>query len=152
MIQPAKLDLGADRWVAFVRSLPFINADFTGAAFAMHVRSVPDAPGDPLIALAGVSTSTAQGVRLMYAGSDTIANHVAAGRLPAIPDGFDPSTVVALSLIGIRINETTMEALTFPAERGDDLELAWDIHITPAGAIKDKYAGGRFIVRAGATQ
>jgi len=59
---------------------------------------------------------------------------------------------VELSLVRLRINETTMEALPLPGERGNDLEYAWDLHVTPSGGIKDKYLGGKFTIRAGVTQ
>jgi hypothetical protein len=44
-----------------------------------------------------------------------------------------------------------MEGLSLPAEVGDSLNLVWDLHVT-LGGNKDKYAGGTFEVRGGATQ
>ncbi len=160
MQQPARIDLAGDRWVAFVRTLPIVNADLTGAVLSLQVRLYPDAPGVPLVDLTTVTSGASQGVRVAAAVTGTIAAHVAAGRLDEIPGTINPLTgaayagsdVVTVSVIGIRINETAMEALPYPAERGGDTELAWDIHITPAGQLKDKYAGGAFTVRAGATQ
>lgn len=152
MITPGRYDIGADRWVACIRTLTFLGLDFTGADFAMQVRSVADATGSPLVDLTTVTTSSAEGVRLIYAGTDTVANHITAGRLTAVPDGYVSTDSVALSQVGIRINETTMEALPFPEERGEDSALAWDMLITPSGGIKDKYIGGKFTVRAGVTQ
>lgn len=151
MIQPGRYDIGADRWVACTRTLAFVGLDFTAATFAMQVRLFADASGSPMISLATVTTAAAEGVRLISAATDTVANHVAAGRLAQVPDGMTTSTVVALSLVGIRINKATMGALPFPAERGTDLALAWDLHITPSGGLEDKYIGGAFIVRAGVT-
>lgn len=155
MQQPAVIDIYADRWVACIRELVFVNANFTSAAFAGAVRAVPDASGVPAVSLATVASSASEGVYLVYAGADTVANHVLAGRLDKVPGGYSEDDVVTVSIVGLRINETTLEDVAkfpFPAERGDDLIYAWDIHITPSGGIKDKYAGGAFIVRPGATQ
>jgi hypothetical protein len=152
MLRPAAIDIEADRWVACIRELPIVGADLTGAELAMHVRLIPDATGDPLVSLGTVSTSTAQGLRVAYAGTDTVNNHIAAGRLREAPSGLAGADAVAVTVLGIRVNETTMEGLPFPDERGDTVTLAYDIHITPAGGTKDKYAGGSFIVRPGATQ
>lgn len=152
MDQPARYDIGADRWVACIRSFAFLNFDFTGATFVGQVRLTPDATGSPLVDLATVTLSTAEGIRLIYAGTDTVAAHIAAGRLTAVPSGYASGDNLLLSQLGLRINETTMEGLPFPAERGDDAVLAWDMHITPSGGTKDKYIGGVFTVRAGVTQ
>lgn len=155
MIEPGRYDIAADRWVACIRSLGFFTRDFTGAVFAMQIRQTGDATGSPLVDLATVTTSSAEGVRLIYGGTDTVTNHITAGRMTqteADSLGYAGSTSVALSQVGIRINETTMEGLPFPPERGDNPEFVWDMHITPSGGIKDKYIGGKFTVRAGATQ
>lgn len=152
MIQPALIDLSADRWVACIRTLAFVGFNFTGGTFAAEVRLTPDATGSALVSLTTQTSAAVEGVRLIYGGTDTIANHIAAGRLSEVPSGYTSASSVALSQLGIRINETTMEGLPFPAERGDDNTLYWDLHITPSGGIKDKYAGGAFIVRAGVTQ
>jgi hypothetical protein len=152
MEQPANMPISADRWVACIRTLAFIGFDFTGADFLAQVRLTADAIGSPLVNLATVTLSTAEGIRLIYGGTDTITNHIAAGRLTAVPPGYSPSSSVALSVLGLRINETTMEGLPFTNPRGGDEGLVWDMHITPSGGIKDKYCGGTFTVRAGVTQ
>lgn len=165
MISPAKINLAGDRWVPFIRTLPIVNADLTDAVFAMHVRAVKDVTGTPLVALATVTTAAAEGVRLIDVTTATIAAHIAAGRLGEVPAGINPATgaaylatdSVTVSRVGIRINELTMEGLPFPGsgvvgERGDDVVLAWDMHVTPAGGTKDKFFGGGFTVRAGTTQ
>jgi hypothetical protein len=157
MQQPAVVDILADRWVACIRYLSFIGIDLTGATFVAQVRQVGDAGGSPLVDLATTTSTSAEGIRLYYAGTDTIANHITAGRLDEIPAGYASGTSVALSWVRVRINETTMEALPFPdqighGDRGDSVNLAWDMHITPSGGTKDKYVGGGFTVRAGATE
>lgn len=151
MISPGRYDIAADRWVACIRTFSFVGLNFTGATFIAQVRLYPDASGSPLVDLATVTLSTAEGIRLIYGGTDTVANHIAAGRLETVPTGYTSASSVALSQVGFRINETTMEGLPFPEERGNDAVLAWDMHITPSGGIKDKYLGGTFTVRAGVT-
>lgn len=151
MITTGRYDIGADRWVACIRTFAFVGLDFTGATFIAQVRLTPDATGSPLVNLATVGSLASEGICLLYAGTDTITNHIAAGRISEVPSGYTGASSVALSQLGFRINETTMEALPFPAERGDDAILAWDMQITPSGGIKDKYLGGTFTVRAGVT-
>lgn len=152
MIQPALLHMAGDRWVPFIRDLPIVNADLTGADFALQIRLYPDAPGAALVDLATVTSASAQGVRLVSATSATVAEHIAAERLSEVPPGYSSSATVTVSLLGIRINETTMEGLPPAVEPGQDTVLSWDLIITPAGGAKDKYAGGLFLVRAGVTQ
>lgn len=147
-----RLDLEADRWTAFAETWRFSGEDWTGATLLAQVRLYNDAPGSALIDLTTVTSSSAEGLRIIYAGTDTVGNHVTAGRLPAVPDGMPESDSLALTLIGIRINETTMEAMPFSGERGGDGVFVWDLHVTPAGGLKQKVLGGRFIVQAGATQ
>lgn len=152
MMQPGRYDIGADRWVACIRTFTFVGVDFSaGFLISAQVRLTPDAPGSPLINLNAVSTLSSEGVSLGYAGSATVTAHIAAGRLSAVPAGMVASDTVALSVLNMRINETTMESLPLPAERGGNVVLAWDMHITPSGGIKDKYMGGDFIIRSGVT-
>lgn len=151
-MRAASKDLDADRWTPFVRRFTFVDRNFTGATFAAAVRMVLDAPGAPQVDLGSVASSASQGVWLDYAGTDTVQNHIAAGRLREVPPGLEMATPVAVSVVGIRINETTMEGLPFPAERGDVFEFFWDLHVTPAGSLKYKAIGGKFRVHGGATQ
>jgi hypothetical protein len=135
MIKPGRLALSADRWTAFVASLTFrkdgADVDLSGAAMRLQIRTRPDAAGSALIDLGVVGTSSAQGIRIFD---------------PVVVDGHDTTT------IGIRVNETTMEGLPFPADRGADLKLFWDLHVTPAGGLKQRWMAGDFIVRAGVTE
>lgn len=151
MISPGRYDLSADRWVACIRTFSFVDRDFTGATFLTHVRLKPDATGSPLVTLNNAA-STAEGWSLVGVYTSTIAAHIAAGRLSEVPPGYALTDTVPLSQVRMRINETTMEGLPYPGERGEDATLSWDFHITPTGGLKDKYIGGDFIVRAGATQ
>lgn len=155
---PAYLPLAGDRYTPFVRELPIYGYDFTGGAFAMQVRLTPDTAGSPLIDLATVTDVSAEGVRLAYGGTDTVANHIAAGRITEdeIPTGLTTADNLTMSLLGIRIHEATMEAVGTTVfvglEPGTDADLAWDIHITPLSGDKEKFAYGAFTIRAGVTQ
>lgn len=151
MQSPGRLPLAGDRWTALTRTLEFEGVDFTGATFAMQVRDRKD--GGALRAdLATVFSGAAQGVRLIYGGTATVSAHIAAGRIDAVPDGMTADQSLILSLVGIRINESTMEAMTPATEIGDDATVYWDLHVTPSGGLKDLYLYGPFIIRAGVTE
>lgn len=152
MQSPGNLPLAGDRWTPLGLTLQFIDYDLTSATFAMQVRLAGDTPGTPLADLGTVTSSAAEGVRLIYGGTDTVANHIAAGRIEDVPSGYVSTDTLVLSLVGVRINESTMEAMPEGDEPGDDVVLAWDLHITPLGGLKDRWLFGTFTVRAGATQ
>lgn len=130
MQRPGRLPLEGDRWTAFVRTLTFQGADWTGATFAMQVRDRKDG-GFLRADLGTVASASAEGVRLISAG---------------LVDG------VMTSVVGIRINETTMEDIDAATEAGEDADIWWDMHITPSGGVKQKYLYGPFKIRAGVTQ
>jgi hypothetical protein len=152
MIQPGRYDIFADRWVACVRTFSFVGFDFTGSTFASHIRLTPDATGAALVTLGNAASASAEGIRVIAVATATVAQHIANGWLTVPPPHYVLTDTVTITQIGMRINETTVEGLPFPAERGNDNWLAWDLHITPVGKDKDKYLGGDFVVRAGATQ
>lgn len=130
---PATEDLRAYRWTQFKELFPIEGIDLTGASFAMQVRQYPDATGDPLISLTD-ATSPAQGISLSVA---------TVGGLPT-------------STIEVRINETTIEGLyPFPAnglEPGQEVKLAYDMHITLSSLGKRRWFQGVFIIVPGVTQ
>ena len=153
-MQPSLTPLSGGRWVPFVEIWSFQGFDETGADFRMQLRLYPDAPGNPLVDMGVVTSPTIQGLHPYYAGLATIAAHIAAGRMvpDEVAEGALYTDQLMLSLVSVRINETTMEGLPFPAERGDDNVLAWDLHVTPAGQVKQLWAAGPFTIQAGATQ
>lgn len=148
---PALLPLAGDRWTPFTSTLQLEGVDLTGAALAAQVRLYPDAPFDPLVNLAQVFTGSAEGIRIIYAGSDTVANHIAAGRIEEVPDSMEPGDTLVLTLLGIRINESTMEVMP-EGLPGQDVVVAWDVHVTPSGELKQKWLYGPFTIRAGVTR
>lgn len=154
-MQPATVDLRAARWTPFVHQIEVQGVDLTGAAFAAAIRQKPDWPGAPLVALAGGVPAGAEGVRLAYGGTDTIANHIIAGRLSVAPAGMADNAMLPLSIIEMRVNEATMEDPTkipFPHERGDEHALHWDMHVTPSAGIKQVWFRGAFTVEPGDVQ
>jgi len=151
MISPGRYDINADRWVACVRTFSFVALDLTGAHAFAQVRLKPDLGGAPLVSLIDAAAN-AEGLNVLGVTTSTVADHIAAGRLSEVPPGYTLTDTVVLSQLQLRINETTMEGLPYPGERGDDATFAWDLQMTPTGGLKDKYLGGDFIVRAGVTQ
>src|SRR4051812_9352650 len=123
------LDLYADRHATYFDTFSWIGSDFTSGVFKMQARLKKDTTGTPLINLTSVTTFV-EGIALLYAGTDTIANHIAAGRMTEVPTGYTSSSSVLLSQIRVVISDTTLQSMPFPAERGDDLELAYDLVIT----------------------
>jgi hypothetical protein len=151
MQSPGRLPLDGDRWTPFVRTLQFEGIDFTGATFAMQVRDRKD--GGALRAdLETVDSGSSEGVRLIYGGTATVDEHIEADRIDEIPQGMSGDDDLTLSLVGIRINESTMEAMTPATEIGADATAYWDLHVTPSGGLKDLYLFGPFTIRAGVTE
>lgn len=148
---PALIPLTGDRWTPFTATLQLEDIDLTDAALAAQVRLYPDTPFDPLIDLTQVTTGAAEGIRIIYAGSDTVANHIAAGRIEEAPEGMASGDTLALTLLGIRVNESTMEAMPTGLP-GQDMVFAWDAHVTPSGELKQRWFYGPFTVRAGVTR
>jgi hypothetical protein len=154
-------NLAVDRWAPFVRVFAFVGYDFTGATYKMQVRQTKDV-GSALLTLNTVSTDI-QGVRTSYAGTDTIANHLAAGRFdqadvdtlldtenPATGVNYELTDSILLSLVEIRIDKANVS--TLPLNNGADILFYYDLHITPSGGDETNFVGGQFLVCAGATQ
>lgn len=156
MEQPAVIDLHGDRNVAFDDVMAFFGIDLSGCTPRMQIRAAPDAPGAALVDLA-VAAYPTQGLRIVYAGVDTVAAHIAANRfsrdeMPPAYANYSDGENLALTMIGIHLSKTTMAFASAPAqENGDSVALAYDLLITPSGGIEDKYAYGNFIIRGTVT-
>lgn len=146
-MEAATVPLVGDRWTPFVHTLELQGDVLTGAAIEMHVRLAFDAPGSPLIDI-----EVGNGITIAYAGSATVAAHLAAGRISEVPEGLLEADSLDLSLVDLLIPEVSMEAMPFPAERGDNAVFHYDIHVTPSGGTKQVWFRGTFTVRAGAVQ
>ncbi|SMF70495.1 hypothetical protein [Allosphingosinicella indica] len=150
MMRAGTMTIDANRWEPFTTIIEFLGVAFTGATLQAQVRQKKDNPGAALVDLTTVTNPNTEGLRLIYAGSATVADHIAAGRLSGVPDGMGAGDTTALSLVGMRINEATMEALPPAKEIGADLTLFWDMQITQGGA-KRRWLEGPFNVLAGVT-
>ena len=132
-IQPARLDLRAGRFVPFYYDIAFVGYDLNTPLTYMRaqIRQKPDTPGEPIVDLERQATGAVQGLFPM--GLTTI-------------DGL-PATVVRLF-----IDQLQMRALPFPAELGNNLDLAWDMQIQTDQTLKAVWLAGKFTVVAGVTQ
>ena len=130
---PAALDLRVCRWTPFDDTIAIEGVALAGATMRAQVRAYPDAAGAALIDLQ-TATPPAEG-------------------LSASVDASGPVPVTAIRII---INETTIEGLLpFPGngtEPGQDVELAWDMHVTATGFKKGRWFQGRFVIAPGSTQ
>jgi hypothetical protein len=136
---PVTLNLKAQRWAPFVETpIAFEGYDYSAATFAWAARLYPDAPGSPLISLAGAA-----------AGSEGISCVVTL-------DADDVPT----SWLTFEINEATLEAvLPFAVtdgspnrKAGSDLVLFHDLQITGGGHVKRRRAQGEITIQPGAVQ
>lgn len=130
MDQVARLPLGGRRYQAYAKTLRFIGVDLTGASFRMQVRMLPNTPGAPLLALATVASGAAEGIRLI---------------------GVEQINGQPVSTIGIRVNKTSMQALPYAGELGDDSVFAYDLMVNPAGGLEQVWLAGDFVAQAGVT-
>lgn len=119
------------RSAALIETIVIDGLDLSGATFRLEVRDRRDG-GDLRAALDTVSSASAQGVRVV---------------------DVDTSGDLPVSTLGIRINETTMEAMPAAPEPGDDVTIWWGMHITPdtglyPGTVKFLAFDGIFTVEA----
>jgi len=128
-----RVDLQADRWVPFAKTISITGYDLSlpGAAWHGQVRLVADAPGAPQIDLPAV-TDTSDGIRLLSV--DTT------GDLP-------------VSLLLIQIAKLTISGMPAPAEpEAASAPFDWDMLVTPAGGIEIRLLAGKFFVLSGVTR
>ena len=128
MFPTARYDQRAGRYVPYTDYLEIEGYDFTGATVKAQVRDRKNG-GQVRADLAQVTTAAAEGIRI----DDVV-----------VTEGV-PTTRIAW-----RVNETTMEAMP-ETDPGADVELWFDIHLTPIGELKFVLLGGRFLVEAGVT-
>lgn len=159
MNDPAEIDIIADRRVPYEDTFAFLGSDYTGSTFKMQVRQVKDTIGTAQ--LTGVSPTE---IVIFYGGTDTVANHVAAGRVPGSGDDniyetINPATDVnyvagdslALTILDIGFDTPGLSALPFPDEGGDDWEGWYDLIRTPVSGNREIVMRGTFTLRAGVT-
>lgn len=131
------MPLAVDRWTGAVRCLRLRGIDLSGDGVdaALHVRSrpnLPDGDGEPIRSYGLVTAEevpTEPG--LSFAGM-----HMADGT----PTSF------------LNLRTFDVSDLPFPTERGDNIELAYDLHVKPPAGVFQRVAWGPFTVRAGVTR
>ncbi|MES2494648.1 MAG: hypothetical protein V4618_00910 [Pseudomonadota bacterium] len=131
------MPLVADRWTGMVRCLRLLDVDLSaaGSDWMMQIRrapNLPDGEGEPLRTFERVEIAVAR-------SSPGIS-------LAAVHLGRPTPT----SLLNLRTFD--LSDLPFPADRGDDMRLAYDLHIKVGGPIWQRAAWGPFTIRAGVTK
>lgn len=124
------LDLDGCTWA-------FVGEDWTGAAFAMHIRNNPGDTGSAIITLTGATAGT-QGISVTY-DEDYIY----------VDDGVEIEAPASLVLC--QIDEATLEGLSLPTPTDEALTLHYDLHVTPSGGAKRIVAYGEFVINPGVT-
>lgn len=132
---PAKIHLLAYKRVPFVEDIAFLGPDWTGAPMSMHIRYQKGDTGVPLIALANAPPGS-QGLSVAY-NAAYVYN--------------DLGAVAPASSIFMRIDETTIEAISLANPTNANLLMFYDIHVTPVGFDKILVAYGTFTIDPGAT-
>lgn len=115
----------------------FVGENWTGAAFAMHIRNNPGDTGSALISLSGASAGS-QGVSVTYDADYLYVDKGVEITAPA-------------SLVLVQIDEATLEALSLGTPSDDPVELHYDLHVTPSGGTKRVAAYGAFNLMPGVT-
>lgn len=131
----AELNLVAFKRVPFVDDIAILGPDYTGAAFAMHIRNRNGDTGTPLVALVKETAGT-QGISVTYDAA-YVYN-----------DAGDTSPA---SKILIQIDEATLEALSLNNPSDKPVELFYDLHLTDSPSPKRVELFGQFIINPGAT-
>lgn len=136
MFAKARVRLLADRWTAYSRIVRFVGVDFTGADFALQVRTSRDQVPAPLALanLSKVTTVGAEGVRFV---------------------GVTTADGVPTSELHIVIAKATMAAMDVAADSGlagSDGTAFYDLVIAPTNAAAFVAMAGEFVIEAGSTQ
>ena len=131
----AELNIAAFKRVPFVDSVAILGPNYTGAAFAMHIRNHNGDTGTPLVSLATAAAGT-QGISVTYDAAYAYN---------------DVGDTAPASKILIQIDEATLEALSLNNPTEKPVVLAYDLHVTPAGGVKRVELFGQFIINPGAT-
>lgn len=133
----ANINLAAFKRTPFVIDIAIVGPNYTGAAFAMHIRNHAGDTGSPLITLSAATAGT-QGVSAAY---DPAYIYVRDGEEITAP----------ASIVTIQVDEATLEALSLNNPTGKAVALEYDLHITPSGDIKRVALFGSFAIYPGVT-
>lgn len=135
MIISGRLPLYPNRFTPYADTWTFRGVDLTDAVMHAQVKATKD-NGVALVDLNTVTLEDTEGLRLVSAG---------------LVDG------IMTSEVAVYINEATIEPLPragidAEGEVGSNVELYWDLHVTPTDGTKQVYLYGPFTVVAGVTE
>lgn len=124
------LDLDADKRAPFIHTIGVLGVDLSDAVFLMQVRQHPGDTGPALLTATVTATYEAE---FKYVD--------ARGR-----EHTGPATAIVLF-----VAEADLEGLPFAASHLRNLDLVYDLHVTPDGGIKQVLVQGKFTVSPGVT-
>jgi hypothetical protein len=133
------IPIAAFKRVPLVYSTFIAGVDLTTAAFLCHIRQKFGDSGLPIITL----SKAAAGVQV-----------VSATYMPALTyyDCYSRKDItVPATVITMRIDEATLEAVPLANPTNQPLQLVYDVHNTPTGSDKYVAYGGDFYLFPGST-
>lgn len=142
------LSLEADRNVAWIEDIPILGEAIpTSSDINLGVHLGRDYPGTRLLTL-NKNDLSSNGIGFRYSGSATISAHIAAGRLPGVPAGYEETDTVDMTVIGI-IGPSPSSWAPFPDERGEKLTLQYDIWLALPGSVNQVWFAGTLDILPG---
>lgn len=131
------MPLAVDRWTGLVACLRVRGMDLSldGVEAKLQIRrrpNLPDGDGEPLRTFGMVAAEDA--------GTEPGLSFAGVHHADGAPTSF------------LTLRTFDVSDLPFPAERGDNMPLNYDLHIKPAGGIFGRSAWGPFTVRSGVTR
>lgn len=154
MADPIKLDLiHPSRQITFFERYAFLQKDWTASTFKAQLRSEPDTTTAPLIDFSA-------GVILDYAGTATVAAHLAAGRLtteiyqlenPVTKAPYVDADNLLLSWLRVSLDVPSLAFVPVPEERGTMAKAWYDILRLPPSAGAEVVMKGMFYIEPGVT-
>jgi hypothetical protein len=133
------INIAAFKRVPLVYSTFIAGVNLTTSDFLCHIRHKFGDTGVPIITLASAAAGV-QGVSATYMPALTYYDCYSRKDITV------PATVVTL-----RVDETTLEAVTLANPTHQPLQLVYDVHNTPIGADKYVAYGGEFYLFPGST-
>lgn len=162
MDDPTTTDLVApSRRVPYSEIFSFLGENLGGSTLKLQARAVRDTTGTPLI-----ERTTGAGLSIPYAGTDTVANHVIAGRLlaegddniyemvnPATGNLYQPTDSLLLSQVYVSLDTGNLAAVPLPVGgAGSGPSRCWyDIVRTPASGDPVILMRGEVVVEPAVT-
>jgi hypothetical protein len=149
------IDLLVERNVPYFTRFTKLWEDWTGSTFKAEMRTRRDITGLPPL------LDFTPGIVLDYAGSATIAVHLAAGRVgtwiyqltnPGTGHPYVDADVVPLSWLRVSLDVPSILLVPYPEERGFQPGIAYyDVIRNPSGSGAVQAMRGRIIARPSVT-